>query len=193
MSEHREVEVSVVSSPETSQCSSAMGSPGPSPHHHISTASTNTTVPLSFRPISRGSSPRSGSPNRKSPVGGPRSGSPAPSAQAKTSSPLYTSFSISSILSRTEPTKKVNVSVGPPPQNPTPQQPSVVEAAAAALHPCADTAMLSSIRLSMAILERYTLSKSKEFQNLAKNPGHIVPLAPIINPVTVILSKSTLE
>ncbi|KAJ9584056.1 hypothetical protein L9F63_021593, partial [Diploptera punctata] len=40
----------------------------------------------------------------------------------------------------------------------------------------------------MAILERYTLSKSKEFQNLAKNPG-IVPLAPIINPVTVILSS----
>ncbi|KAJ9600184.1 hypothetical protein L9F63_009518, partial [Diploptera punctata] len=43
---------------------------------------------------------------------------------------------------------------------------------------------------AMAILERYTLSKSKEFQNLAKNPD-IVPLAPIINPVTVILSKST--
>ena len=144
MSEQREIEVSVVSSPETSQCSSTMGSPGPSPHHHISTAGTNTTVPLSFRPISRASSPRSGSPNRKSPTaGGPRPGSPAPSAQAKTSSPLYTSFSISSILSRTEPTKKVNVSVGPPPQNPTPQQHSVVEAAAAALHPCADTAMLS--------------------------------------------------
>ncbi|KAJ9579682.1 hypothetical protein L9F63_004608, partial [Diploptera punctata] len=31
--------------------------------------------------------------------------------------------------------------------------------------------------------ERYTLSKSKDFQNLAKNPG-IVPLAPIINPPT---------
>ena len=140
MSEQREIEVSVVSSPETSQCSSTMGSPGPSPHHHISTAGTNTTVPLSFRPISRASSPRSGSPSRKSP---PAAGSPAPSAQAKNSSPLYTSFSISSILSRTEPTKKVSVSVGPPPQNPAPQQPSVVEAAAAALHPCADTAMLS--------------------------------------------------
>ncbi|KAJ9578430.1 hypothetical protein L9F63_005350, partial [Diploptera punctata] len=38
-----------------------------------------------------------------------------------------------------------------------------------------------------AILETYTLSKSKGFQNLAKNPG-IVPIAPIINPVTVILS-----
>jgi hypothetical protein len=67
--------------------------------------------------------------------------------QAKVSSPLYTSFSISSILSRTEPPKKLNASVGPlqqtPTQNPTPQHPSVVEAAATALHPCADTAMLS--------------------------------------------------
>ncbi|KAJ9573626.1 hypothetical protein L9F63_008967, partial [Diploptera punctata] len=43
---------------------------------------------------------------------------------------------------------------------------------------------------TMAILERYTLSKSKEFRNLARNPG-ILPLAPIINPVTIILSEST--
>ncbi|KAJ9598622.1 hypothetical protein L9F63_010692, partial [Diploptera punctata] len=41
---------------------------------------------------------------------------------------------------------------------------------------------------AMAILERYILSKSKKFQNLATYPG-IVPLAPIINPVTVILSN----
>ncbi|KAJ9580524.1 hypothetical protein L9F63_024290, partial [Diploptera punctata] len=46
-------------------------------------------------------------------------------------------------------------------------------------------------RASMAILERYTLSKSKEFQNLAKNPG-IVALTPIINPVTFILSSCQL-
>ncbi|KAJ9586837.1 hypothetical protein L9F63_019568 [Diploptera punctata] len=47
---------------------------------------------------------------------------------------------------------------------------------------------IDPLMAAMAILERYTLSKSKEFQNLAKNPG-IVPLAPIINPVTVILSS----
>ncbi|KAJ9574633.1 hypothetical protein L9F63_008165, partial [Diploptera punctata] len=47
------------------------------------------------------------------------------------------------------------------------------------------------INLTMEILERYTLSKSKKFQNLAKNPG-IVPLAPIINPVTNQLPQTKL-
>lgn len=141
MSEQREIEVSVVSTPETSQCSSTMGSPGPSPHHHITTSTANTTGPISFHPISRTAVSPPGSPNRKSPAG-PRAGSPISNAQAKASSPLYTSFSISSILSRTEPSKKLNASVGPLHQTPA-QHPSVVEAATTALHPCADTAMLS--------------------------------------------------
>ncbi|KAJ9597804.1 hypothetical protein L9F63_011299, partial [Diploptera punctata] len=50
---------------------------------------------------------------------------------------------------------------------------------------------IDPLMAAMAILERSTLSKSKEFQNLAKNPG-IVPLAPIINPVTIILSNCQL-
>lgn len=140
MSEQREIEVSVVSTPENSQCSSTMGSPGPSPHHHITT-STSTTGPISFHPISRTSTSPPASPSRKSPSG-PRVGSPTSNAQAKASSPLYTSFSISSILSRTEPSKKTNASLGHLQQTP-PQHPSVVEAATATLHPCTDTAMLS--------------------------------------------------
>ncbi|KAJ4450740.1 hypothetical protein ANN_02170 [Periplaneta americana] len=167
MSEQREIEVSVVSSPETSQCSSAMGSPGPSPHHHISTTTTSATGPLSFHPISRTSSPHPVSPGRKSP---PSAGSPGTGAQAKTSSPLYTSFSISSILSRAEPAKKLNASVGPLQQSPPAQHPSVVEAAAAALHPCADTAMLSR-RNPQTIREntRILLEASKEI-SLEVNP-----------------------
>lgn len=133
MSEQREIEVSVVSTPETSQCSSTMGSPGPSPHHHVTTSTTGT--------ISRTPSSPPGSPNRKSPSG-PRTGSPSSGVQAKASSPLYTSFSISSILNRAEPVKKVNASLGPLQQIPA-QHPSVVEAAASALHPCTDAAMLS--------------------------------------------------
>jgi len=140
MSEQREIEVSVVSTPENSQCSSTMGSPGPSPHHLITT-STSTTGPISFHPISRTSSSPPESPSRKSPSG-PRVGSPTSNVQAKASSPLYTSFSISSILSRTEPSKKLNASLGHLQQTP-PQHPSVVEAATTTLHPCADTAMLS--------------------------------------------------
>ncbi|KAJ9600003.1 hypothetical protein L9F63_009713, partial [Diploptera punctata] len=42
---------------------------------------------------------------------------------------------------------------------------------------------IDPLMAAMAILEIYTLSKSKEFQNLAKNFG-VVPLAPIINPST---------
>ncbi|XP_067007012.1 homeobox protein Hmx [Anabrus simplex] len=134
MTEPREIEVSVVSSPESSQCSSTLGSPRAS-FHGINRGSSPPprTVSTSPPPTSVASTPR------KSPTS-----SPTTAAQPK-NSPMYTSFSISSILSRSEPSKKAMPVSSPAtsaPQPPPPQ--SVMEAA---LHPCADTAMLSRLGL----------------------------------------------